>query len=66
MGLQMGRIHHQHRGVLASIGKLDQEAGKDPQPAPADLTIEVRLVRAIGGRRVQPAQTIAIDEYYSV
>lgn len=61
VGLQMGRVHHQHRSVLAFVGQFDQDAGEDPQPAPADPAVVEGLVRTIDRRRITPTQPIEID-----
>lgn len=60
MSRQVGRIHHQHLGILAFAGQRGQDAGEDPHSAPADPAVIKRLVRTIGRRRVPPAQPIAI------
>jgi hypothetical protein len=61
MRLDMGGIHCLHPGVPAWIGQFGQDAGKDPQPAPADPAAIKRRVRTIGRRRITSAQPIAIE-----
>lgn len=62
MCLEMGGIDHQ----LIWLAALGRQLGKDPvehaQAAPTDKAFVDRLVRAVTGRRVTPAQPVPDHE----
>ena len=52
MSLQVGRIHHQHLGILAFAGQRGQDAGEDPHSAPADPAVIIAFSR-VGYRLIR-------------
>ena len=62
MGLQVGGVDH-HGLPLAVLGsQARHHRREDAFLAPALPAVVERLVRALGLRRITPAQTIAIDK----
>ena len=65
MGLKVGCVDHDDLGIAPLGGQFGQDARKDAQTAPPHPAVIKRLGWTIFGRRIAPAQPIAIDKYYS-
>jgi len=62
MGLQVGDIDHQLIGLAALGREACKDAVEHAKPAPADEAVVDGLVRAVGLRRIAPAQPVADHE----
>src|SRR5215204_2687555 len=62
MHLQMGRVTHRRLWRTGRSGQRGEDVVEDPHSAPADEAIVQRLVRAVGGGRITPAQAVLEDE----
>jgi hypothetical protein len=58
----MGGIDHEPIGLPALGSEFGEDAVEHAQAAPADEPVVDRLVRAIGGRRIAPAQPVPDHE----
>ncbi len=62
MRLQMRGIDHQARWLASLARQFGEYLVEHTEPAPAHEPVIDRLVRAIAGRRIAPAQTVSDDE----
>ena len=58
----MGRVDHQSVRLATLARQRGENLVEDPEPAPAHETVVDRLVRAVAGWHITPAQTLRITK----